>query len=87
MALAGARYTVNDVAVAVHAVDESAGARLLIRNIGTGNRDADLGAAGVAFGAGFALDAATTVEVEVKAGEVLYAISDAEGTTITVLRT
>ena len=62
------------------------GIRLLVRNSGARARVAYLGSADVVFGEGFELDAGETVAVELHAGDVLYAVSDAEGTTLNVLR-
>ena len=85
MAISSSSMEVTDEAVACN-VEHVGGIRLLIRNSGGQARVADLGAADVVLGEGFELDAGDTVEIPLQAGEVLYAVSDAQGTTLKVLR-
>ena len=81
--IAGDSVEVGDTAVALN-TGNLAGCRLTVLN--AGDEPADLGSADVAVGAGFELADEETVELQLKAGEVMYAIS-AEGTTLKVLRT
>ncbi|KKL14441.1 hypothetical protein LCGC14_2515610 [marine sediment metagenome] len=86
MAVTAASVDVADVAIACNENDVG-GTRLIIRNSGGQARVCDLGPAGVVFGEGFELDAGDTVMIKVKSGEVIYAVSDAQGTTLKILRT
>ena len=81
--ISGTSVEVGDSAVALN-VANSAGCRLTVKN--DGGDSADLGPPDVATGAGYELAEEETVELQLKAGEVMYAISQ-EGTTLKVLRT
>lgn len=69
------RVTVSTVAVALNAVG-GGGRTLTVKNL-DGTNGADLGASTVAAGAGFALAAGATVQVQLEADEVLFAIRSA----------
>ena len=81
--IAGDSVEVSDTAIALN-TGNLAGCRLTVKN--QGGESADLGPADVVVGEGFELAEEETVELQLKAGEVMYAIS-AEGTTLKVLRT
>ena len=81
--IAGDSVEVGNTAIALN-TGNSAGCRLTVKN--DGGESADLGSPDVAVGAGFELAEEETVELQLKAGEVMYAVS-AEGTTLKVLRT
>ena len=81
--IAGDSVEVGETAIALNMAN-SAGCRLTVKN--DGNEPADLGHSDVEVGSGFELADEETVELQLKAGEVLYAISE-EGTTLKVLRT
>lgn len=82
MAISAARVTVATTAVALNTASSS-GQVLLITN---GSAAVDLGDDTVASGAGYEVAASGTVTVDIKPGDVLYAIC---GTTsdVQVLRT
>ena len=81
--IAGSSVEVGDIAVALNMAN-SAGCRLTVKN--DGSEPADLGPVDVMVGSGYELADEETVELQLKSGEVMYAIS-AEGTTLKVLRT
>ncbi len=81
--ITGGSVEVGDTAIALNMANCS-GCRLTVKN--DGGESADLGPSDVTAGAGYALAEEETVELELKPGEMLYAIS-AEGTTLKVLRT
>lgn len=81
--IAGSSVEVGGIAVALNMAN-SAGCRLTVKNDGT--EAADLGPETVITGSGYELADEESVELELKPGEVLYAIS-AEGTTLKILRT
>ena len=81
--IAGDSVEVGNTATALN-TGNSAGCTLTVKN--DGSEPADLGPFDVAVGAGFALADEETVELQLKAGEVMYAISQ-EGTTLKILRT
>lgn len=86
MAVSAARVTVSTAAVALNTAN-GGGRTLTVKNIDATN-GADLGASTVTAGAGFALAAGATVQVELEADEVLYAIrSGAADVVLAVLRT
>ena len=85
MAVTSDSVEVRDVVVPCNQ-DDVGGSRLIIRNAGAKTRVADLGPEDVVFGEGFELDSGDTVTVEIQPGEVVYAVSDAEGTTLKILR-
>lgn len=85
MAVTAARLTISTSAVALNTASTS-GQKLVIKN--TSANAADLGAAGVAAGAGFDLAAGATVTVELQPQDVLFAIRTAAAdATLAVLRT
>lgn len=88
MAIAAARVTVSSTPIALNAVetDVVSGCKLFVKN--TSANAADLGASGVAAGAGFDLAAGATVgPIELAAGELLYAIrTGGVDATVAVLR-
>jgi hypothetical protein len=80
------RITVGTSAVALN-VATTAGHNLLVKNTDATN-GADLGASDVTAGGGFPLAAGFTVEVDLKPGDVLYAIRSAGAdVSLAVLRT
>ena len=78
---------VSDTPVALSLSRKVGGSRITIKNAGTGNRVADLGPVDVVFGEGFELKAGESVVVALQSGEMLYAVSNVEGTTLKILRT
>lgn len=85
MAVSAARVAVAAAAVALNTVS-TGGQMLVIKNVGATDA-ADLGPSTVTAGGGLQLAVGATVTVEVDAGDVLFAISTATGTTLAVLRT
>lgn len=85
MAVSASRVTVSTTAVALNTAS-TAGQKLIVRNTDAANA-ADLGASGVAAGAGFQLAGATQVMVELAPGDVLYAIRSTADVVLAVLRT
>lgn len=81
--ITGNSIEVSNIAVALNMANCS-GCRLTVKN--DGSEPADLGPADVAVGSGFELADEETVELQLKPGEVLYAISE-EGTTLKILGT
>lgn len=75
MAVTHSRATVSTVAVALNAAD-TLGRVLTVKNIDATN-GADLGTSTVTAGTGFALAAGATVQVQLSAEEVLFAIRSA----------
>lgn len=85
MAVSAQRIVVSTTALALNTAS-TGGQRLKLKN--TSANAADLGAAGVAAGAGFDLAAGVTVDVQLSPNEVLFAIrSGAADAVIAVLRT
>ena len=86
MAVTSESVEVNDFAISLSEVSTS-GCRVTVKNAGSQGKVADLGPGDVVFGEGFELDSGDTIVVELEAGERLYAISNAAGTTLKILRT
>lgn len=86
MAVTAARVTASTSAVALNPVS-TGGTTLIVRNIDTTDT-CDLGPAGVTAGTGFPLAPNAQVEVELDAGDQLFAIrSAAADVDLAVLRT
>lgn len=86
MSVTAARVTVSTTAAALNTASTD-GTRLVVRNIDATDT-CDLGPAGVTAGAGFRLANGESVTVDLKPGDVLYAIrSAAADVDLTVLRT
>lgn len=86
MAVTAARVTVSTTAVALNTASTD-GARLVVRNIDTTDT-CDLGPSGVTAGTGFRLAFGESVSVDLKPGDVLFAIrTAATDVDLTVLRT
>lgn len=85
MAVTAARVTVSTTAVALN-TSSSGGMSLCIKN--TSANAADLGATGVTATNGFDLAAGATVTIDLRPGDVLFAIrSAAADATLAILRT
>lgn len=86
MAVSAARVTASTSAVALNPAN-GGGRTLTVKNLHATDA-ADLGASTVTAGAGFPLAAGVTVQVQLEADEVLYAIrSAAADVSLAVLRT
>lgn len=86
MAITATSLEVTETPVACNE-QRNSGARLVIRNAGRQGRVANLGPADLVFGEAFELDAGDTVTIDVQPLDVLYAVSNAAGTTLKILRT
>lgn len=85
MAVSASRVTVSTVAVALNTAD-TLGRVLTIKNIDATNA-VDLGTSSVTAGTGFALAAGATVQIQLSAEEVLFAIrSAAADVVLTILK-
>lgn len=85
MTITAESFTVDDDPVVALNTASIEGMRMYISN--TGGQSAAIGPADVLLTTGYVIASSGTAIVEIKPGDVLYAISNATSTTLEVLRT